>query len=67
VRNEAAIAVEGVRVQVDYSDSYGNTRREIVNVGKRIESGQVAQADTGIRIYEGTRCVEQVIAARIAD
>lgn len=67
VRNDAAITVAGVRVQLDYSDSYGNTRREIVNVGDRIASGQVAQTDTGIRVYEGTRCDERVIAARIAD
>jgi len=67
VRNEAMIAIEGVRVQLDYSDNYGNTRREIVNVGNRIESGQVARTDTGIRVYEGTRCAEQVIAARIAE
>lgn len=66
VRNEATIAIEGVRVQLDYSDNYGNTRREILNVGNRIESGEVVQADTGIRVYEGTRCVEQVIAARVA-
>lgn len=67
VRNQATIAIEGVRVQLDYSDSYGNTRREIVNVGNRIESGEVARTDTGIRIYEGTRCDEQVIAARVAE
>jgi predicted Zn-dependent protease len=67
VRNEATIAIQGVRVQLDYSDNYGNTRREIVNVGDRIPAGQVAQADTGIRVYEGTRCAEQVIAARVAE
>ena len=67
VRNEATIAITGVEVQVDYSDNYGNTRREIISVGDRIESGQVAQADSGIRVYEGTTCVAAVIAARVAD
>jgi predicted Zn-dependent protease len=67
VRNDAAITISGVRVQLDYSDNYGNTRREIVNVGDRIASGQVAQTDTRIRVYEGTRCEERVIAARIAE
>lgn len=67
VRNEAAIAISGVRVQLDYSDSYGNTRRELLDVGNRIEAGQVARRDTGIRVVEGTRCDVSVIAARIAD
>ncbi|MGI9222122.1 MAG: M48 family metalloprotease [Woeseiaceae bacterium] len=67
VRNEAAVAITGVRVQLDYSDSYGNTRRELIDIGKRIEAGQVAQKDTGIRVVEGTRCDVQVIAARVAD
>jgi predicted Zn-dependent protease len=67
VRNEAAVAISGVRVQLDYSDNYGNTRREMLNVGNRIEPGDVAHADTGIRVYEGTRCDAQVIAARVAD
>jgi predicted Zn-dependent protease len=67
VRNDAAIAIAGVRVQLDYSDNYGNTRREIVNVGDRIEPDQVAHADTGIRVYDGTRCDVVVIAARIAE
>jgi len=67
VRNDAAISIRGVRVQLDYSDNYGNTRREIINVSDRIDAGQVARADTGIRVYEGTRCVEQVIAAQVAE
>jgi len=67
VRNEAAIAITGVRVQLDYSDNYGNTRREILDVGNRIEAGKVAQTDTGIRVYEGTRCEAQVIAASVAE
>ena len=67
VRNEATIAITGVEVQVDYSDNYGNTRREIISVGDRIEAGQVAQADSGIRVYEGTTCAAAVIAARVAD
>ena len=67
VRNEAAVAISGVRVQLDYSDNYGNTRREMLNVGNRIEPGDVAHKDTGIRVYEGTRCDVQVIAARVAD
>ncbi len=67
VRNEAAIAITGVEVQVDYSDNYGNTRREIISVGDRIEAGQVAKADSGIRVYEGTTCAAEVIAARVAE
>ena len=67
VRNDATITIRGVRVRLDYSDNYGNTRREIVNVGDRIGAGQIARADTGIRVYEGTRCVEQVIAAQVAE
>lgn len=67
VRNDAAITIRGVRVQLDYSDNYGNTRREIINVGDRIGAGQVARADTGIRVYPNTRCVEQVIAAQVAE
>ncbi|MGI9201885.1 MAG: hypothetical protein ACR2QL_12550, partial [Woeseiaceae bacterium] len=67
VRNEAAVAISGVRVQLDYSDSYGNTRRELLDVGNRIEAGQVARRDTGIRVVEGTRCDVSVIAARVAD
>lgn len=67
VRNEAAIAITGVRVRVDYSDNYGNTRREIVAVGDRIEAGQMAQADSGIRVYENTTCATEVIAASVAD
>ena len=67
VRNDAAISISGVRVQLDYSDNYGNTRREIVAVGGRIEAGQLAQTDTGIRVYEGTSCKAQVIAAHVAD
>lgn len=67
VRNESAIAISGVEVQVDYSDNYGNTRREIIAVGDRIDAGQIARADSGIRVYEGTRCVAEVIAARVAD
>ena len=67
VRNDAAIAVTGVEVQLDYSDNYDNTRREIIAVGDRIEAGQVARADTGIRVYEGTSCVAKVVAARVAE
>jgi predicted Zn-dependent protease len=67
VRNDAAIAITGVEVQLDYSDNYGNTRREIIAVGDRIEAGQLAHADSGIRVYEGTRCAAKVIAARVAD
>ena len=67
VRNDSAIAVTGVEVQLDYSDNYGNSRREIVKVGDRIEAGELAQADSGIRVYEGTTCASKVIAARVAD
>jgi predicted Zn-dependent protease len=67
VRNDAAIAVTGVEVQLDYSDNYDNTRREIIAVGDRIEAGQVARADTGIRVYEGTSCAAKVVAARVAE
>ena len=67
VRNEAAIAIRGVEVRVDYSDNYGNTRREIISVGDRIEAGEVAQADSGIRVYEGTTCAAEVIAAKVAE
>ena len=52
IGNETTVAISGVRVQLDYSDNYGNTRREILNVGERIEPGRVAHADTGIRVYE---------------
>jgi predicted Zn-dependent protease len=67
VRNDAAIAITGVEVQVDYSDNYGNTRREIIAVGDRIEAGELAHADSGIRVYEGTRCATAVIAAKVAE
>lgn len=67
VRNDTTISIKGVRVQLDYSDNYGNTRREIINVDGRIAVGQVAQTDTGIRVYPETRCAEQVIAASVAE
>ena len=67
VRNDAAIAITGVEVQVDYSDNYGNTRREIIAVGDRIEAGELAHADSGIRVYEGTSCATAVIAAKVAE
>ena len=67
VRNEAAIAISGVRVRVDYSDNYGNTRREIVAFPDRIGAGQLAQADSGIRVYENTTCAAEVIAASAAE
>ncbi len=67
VRNEATIAITGVKVQVDYSDSYGNSRREIVSFRDRIAAGQVVQADSGIKYYSGTKCAATVIAARIAE
>ena len=67
VRNDAAIAITGVEVQVDYSDNHGNTRREIIAVGDRIEAGELAHADSGIRVYEGTSCATAVIAAKVAE
>ncbi len=67
VRNDAPLAITGVQVQIEYTDSAGRTQRIRRNVGGRLEPGQVASADTGLGPYTSTDCPVKVIAARIAD
>lgn len=67
VRNEAPLAVSGVQIQVDYTDSAGRAQQLRRIVGGRLEPGQVATADMGLAPYTGSSCPVTVIAARIAD
>ena len=67
VRNDAPLAITGVRIQIDYTDNTGRTQQIRRNVGGRLEPGQVASADTGLGPYTGTDCPVRVISARIAD
>ena len=67
VRNDAPLAIAGVRIQIDYTDNTGRTQQIRRNVGGRLEPGQVASADTGLGPYSGTDCPVRIIAAQIAD
>lgn len=67
VRNDAPLAINGVQVQIDYTDNAGRAQQLRRNVGGRLESGQVATADTGLAPYSGSSCPVTVISARIAE
>lgn len=67
VRNDAPIAITGVKIEVSYTDSAGKARRLSRNVGGRIEPGQIAKTDTGLGPYAGTNCPVTVTAARLAE
>jgi len=67
VRNDAPLAVNGVQVRIDYTDSAGRAQQLRRYVGGRLEPGQVATADTGLAPYAGGSCPATVITARLAD
>jgi predicted Zn-dependent protease len=67
VRNDAPIAVTGVRIRIDYTDNAGGAQQTERSVGSRLEPGQVATADTGLGPYSGSDCPVRVIAAQIVE
>lgn len=67
VRNDAAVAVRDVQVEVEYSDSAGRPQLLRRNIGGRLEPGEVASADTGLGPYSGADCPVRVVSAQIAD
>ena len=67
IRNEAPLAVRDVQIVVDYTDSAGRPQQLRRNIGGRLESGEVASADTGLGPYTGADCPVRVVSARIAD
>jgi predicted Zn-dependent protease len=68
VRNEAPLAVTGIRVAVSYEDSDGRAQQRQYGVGGRVEPGKIASVSTGMGPYvAGSGCPAQVVAAEVEE
>jgi len=67
VQNRAPVAVSGVVVAIDVTDSAGNVRRLTRELGGTLASGGVGRVNTGIGPYTGGHCPVGVVNARIVE
>ncbi|MEM7433256.1 MAG: M48 family metalloprotease [Pseudomonadota bacterium] len=67
VRNDAPMDINGVAVQIEYTDNSGQRQAIRRNVGGRLKPGEIASSDTRLSPYNGQTCPVSVIAAEIAD
>lgn len=68
IKNGTALAVDNVRVSIEYTDPSGGRKSLQKSLGGRLMPGQVSSVSTGLGPYQaGGTCPATVIAARIAD
>ena len=67
VKNETGVRVTGVRIAVEYTDSYGRAQQRGYKLGRMLDPGQIASINTGMGPYQGGSCPAAVVAATVAD
>ena len=67
VKNTTAWAIEGVQIEVSYTDASGRAQSVRQAISGRIAPDQVASVNTGLGPYTGGSCPAEVVAARFAE
>ena len=67
VKNATPWVIEGVQVEVRYSDAAGSTRSVRKTISGRIAPDEIASVNTGLGPYTGGTCPAEVVAARYAE
>ncbi|HSM31590.1 MAG TPA: tetratricopeptide repeat protein, partial [Woeseiaceae bacterium] len=67
VKNTTPWAIEGVQVEIRYTDAAGRAQSVRETIADRIPPEQVASINTGLGPYTGGACPAEVIAARYAE
>jgi predicted Zn-dependent protease len=67
VKNTTPWAIEGVQIEVRYTDAAGRTQTVRQAFRDRIPPGEIASINTGLGPYSGGSCPAEVTAARFAE
>ncbi len=67
VKNTTPWAIEGVLVEVSYTDAAGRTQTVRQSITGRIAPDAIASVNTGLGPYTGSSCPAEVVAARYAE
>ena len=67
VKNTTPWAIEGVQIDVRYTDAAGRAQVVRQTIGDRIPPGEIASINTGLGPYSGGSCPAEVTAARYAE
>jgi beta-barrel assembly-enhancing protease len=68
IRNDSAVAVSGVQIEVSYADNYGRQQQQRFNIAGRVEPGKIAGVNTGMGPYDANSgCPARVVAAEVED
>ena len=67
VKNTTPWVIEGVQIEVRYTDAAGRTQSVRQAIAARIPPDEIASVNTGLGPYTGGACPAEVIAARYAD
>jgi len=67
VQNQTAWAIEGVEIEIQYTDSAGREQRVRQGIRGRIDPNGIASVNTGLGPYNGGGCPVTVTAARFAE
>jgi predicted Zn-dependent protease len=67
VKNTTPWAIEGVQIEVRYTDAAGRAQVARQTVQGRIPPGEIASINTGLGPYSGSACPAEVTAARFAE
>jgi beta-barrel assembly-enhancing protease len=67
VKNTTAWAIEGVQIEVSYTDASGRTQSVRQAISGRIAPDAIASVNTGLGPYTGGSCPAEVVAASFAE
>ena len=67
VKNTTPWAIEGVQVEIRYTDAAGSARSVTQTIAARIPPDEIASVNTGLGPYTGGACPAEVVAARYAE
>ena len=67
VKNTTAWAIEGVQIEIAYTDANGRAQTVRKTFPGRIAPGEIASVNTGLGPYSGGSCPAEVVAARYAE
>ena len=67
VKNTTPWAIEGVQIEVRYTDAAGNPQSVRQPIAGQIPPDEIASVNTGLGPYTGGSCPAEIVAARYAD
>ncbi len=67
VKNTTPWAIEGVQVEIRYTDAAGRAQSVTQSIAGRIPPDEIASVNTGLGPYTGGTCPAEVTAARYTD